>query len=306
MRGEILASRYEVLERQGRGGMAVVWRCRDRELGRLVAVKILSTDALRQEHGDEGEGASGLEEALGRFRREADTLKAIRHRGIPEIYETGDWRGDPYIVMRFIDGVSLHEFLRTNTPDIKITASIVTQVLRALQEVHRNKVVHRDLKPLNILIEPTGHVMLIDFGIAKLLDPAATKYTSDGATVGSVGYQAPEQILTSKITEATDLYALGCVLYELLTGRAPFIGDDIRYQHVNRQPDPPSFYNATVPDDVDTLTLRLLAKEATDRPADVQEILNLLSRSFHALAIPARPNRLVPTECTFSQHRRYP
>jgi serine/threonine protein kinase len=260
----------------GNGGMAEVWQAHDQQSGRQVAMKFLRPDQFLATYTDEGERYDELRILRQRFRREGALLERLQHPGIPQMYDRGTHGADPYIVMRLVEGVSLHDFLERHTPTIGVTVSIAAQITDALACAHALPVVHRDLKPHNVLIARDGTVVLIDFGIAKPLGPDTTSYTRQGSTVGSRGYQAPEQILERQVTPGTDLYALGCILYRMLAGRPPFIGDGLPAQHISGTPLPVSVFAPHVPPELDELTLRLLAKNPDDRPATASAVRALL------------------------------
>lgn len=293
-KGDVLGSRYELLKRLGSGGMADVWTAVDLREGRLVAVKCLRMDTALLDSLDEGEADAELKRMRGRFRREGALLGRLRHRGIPELYGQGVHHGDPYLVMRLVEGEGLHTFMDLHTLTIEVCAAIGIQIADALACSHDLPVVHRDLKPYNLVIDKTGVVVLLDFGIAKPLWPGVTDYTQHGSTVGSRGYEAPEQILERQITPKTDLYALGCVLYHLLTGHAPFSGERLKDQHVHDTPLPLTCYLGHIPDELEALVLQLLAKEPEDRPAGAREVAEVLRRYAPLAGDPAPTPRLEP------------
>ncbi len=215
-----------------------------------------------------------------RFRREANLLGALDHPGITELYGSGSHQGVPYIAMRLVTGVSLRTFLDEHSPLPLTTAvAVAIQVAGALACAHTLPVVHRDLKPANIMIDEEGSAVLIDFGIAKPLRADATRYTAHGSTLGTRGYLAPEQLLEREPTARTDVYCFGCIFYELLTGRPPFsLGPEsgLTDKHLNEEPLPPSTYAAGIPEPIDDLVLRMLAKKPEQRPA-VDEVLEVLT-----------------------------
>ncbi|MFF3158535.1 serine/threonine-protein kinase [Streptomyces sp. NPDC057910] len=274
---DVLGGRYRLLDRLGSGGMGVVWQGEDlRDAGRPVAVKCLRAvgELLVSLEGDDAHAE--LTRIRGRFRREGALLGRLRHRGIPELYGQGTFDGEPYLVMRLVEGMALHTFLDRCTPTVEVAAAIGVQIAEALAHAHDLPVVHRDLKPYNLIIDGDGVVVLIDFGIAKPLWPGVTDYTQSGSTVGSRGYEAPEQILERQITPKADLYALGCILYHLLTGHPPFYGERLRDQHVHDVPIPPTCHIGHIPDELEALVLKLLAKEPQDRPADARAVAEIL------------------------------
>ncbi|MGW6092849.1 serine/threonine-protein kinase [Streptomyces sp. NPDC055157] len=277
--GEVLDGRYELERSVGKGGMAAVWRAADLETGRAVAVKFLRPDTEDFQQFDSHDRLAELDSLRGRFRREGALLGRLSHPGIPELYGQGTHHGLPYLVMRLVEGVTLHSFLGARGPLILPAAvAIAAQIADALACAHLLPVVHRDLKPHNIMLSREGIAVLIDFGIAKPLGAEATQYTRHGSTLGSRGYQAPEQILEKEPTTCTDVYALGCLCYKLCTGRAPFVADStqlLNHQHLHDEPLPPGLHAAAIPDELDSLVLRMLAKGPQERPtiAEVRSAL---------------------------------
>jgi serine/threonine protein kinase len=275
--GDVLEDHYELSKLIGKGGMAEVWEARDLQVPRSVAVKFLRPDQDPGGIEDEEGQFEDLMALRGRFRREGALLGRLRHPGIPELFSQGSYGSDPYIVMRQVDGISLHRFLERHNSTVAVAASVAAQAADALTHVHSLPVVHRDIKPHNLLIARDGTVVLIDFGIAKPIGRHATPYTRHGSTVGSRGYQAPEQILERQVTPQTDLYALGCVLYELLAGRPPFTGDRLADQHLNETPLPLLVHAPHVPAELAEITLQLLEKEPDRRPASAAIVREVLS-----------------------------
>jgi serine/threonine protein kinase len=292
--GDVLENRYELTKLIGKGGMAEVWEARDLQVQRRVAVKFLRPDQDPTGIEDEEGWFENLTALRGRFRREGALLGRLRHPGIPELFSQGSHGTDPYIVMRLIDGVSLHHFLERYNPTVGAATAIVAQAADALTHVHSLPVVHRDIKPYNLLIAQDGTVVLIDFGIAKPVGRHATPYTRHGSTVGSRGYQAPEQILERQVTPKTDLYALGCVLYELLAGRPPFTGDRLADQHLHEVPLPLLAHAPHVPAELAEITLQLLEKEPDRRPANAAIVREMLSASLPQPGDPAPSPRFDP------------
>ncbi|MEU8387466.1 serine/threonine-protein kinase [Micromonospora sp. NPDC048843] len=302
--GDALNHRYELVERLGSGGMAEVWKASDRREPRLVAVKMLRSDQFLASYAGDDARHADLLMARRRFRREANLLKQLRHPGIPRQFDIGKHGDDPYLVMEYVDGGSLHQFLETNNPSISTIASIVVQVAAALDAVHALPVVHRDLKPHNILIAADGTVKLIDFGVAKILSPGATQYTRQGSTVGSRGYQAPEQILEEQVTPATDLYALGCIVYKMLTGRPPFEGDGLAKKHLHEAPAPPTVYNSRISADIEHLTLGMLGKRPEDRPESALAVLEVFTKYLPKPGDPAPSPRINPDPTAYFRNVR--
>jgi serine/threonine protein kinase len=292
--GDVLEDRYELAKLVGKGGMAEVWEARDLQVQRNVAVKFLRPDQDPAGILDEDAWFENLTALRGRFRREGTLLGRLRHPSIPELFSHGSHGADPYIVMRLIEGVSLHHFLERHNPTVAVAAAIAAQAADALTHVHSLPVVHRDIKPYNLLIEQNGTVVLIDFGIAKPVGRHATAYTRQGSTVGSRGYQAPEQILERQVTPKTDLYALGCVLYELLAGRPPFTGDRLADQHLHEVPLPLLVHAPHVPAELAEITLQLLEKEPDRRPEDAAIVREVLSGFLPQQGDPAPSPRFDP------------
>jgi serine/threonine protein kinase len=292
--GDVLGDRYELAKLIGKGGMAEVWEARDLQVQRRVAVKFLRPDQDPAGIEDEEGWFENLTALRGRFRREGALLGRLRHPGIPELFGQGSYGTDPYIVMQLIEGVSLHHFLERHNPTVGAAAAIVAQIADALVHVHSLPVVHRDIKPYNLLVAQNGTVVLIDFGIAKPVSRHATPYTRHGSTVGSRGYQAPEQILERQVTPKTDLYALGCVLYELLAGRPPFTGDSLADQHLHQVPLPLLVHAPHLPDELGEITLQLLEKEPDMRPANAAVVRDVLSGYLPQPGDPAPSPRFDP------------
>ncbi|MBL3670614.1 serine/threonine protein kinase [Streptomyces sp. M2CJ-2] len=279
----LLAARYRLEELLGRGGMGEVWRARDEVLGRPVAVKLLL--------------AGGIDpSAAARFRQEAQTTARLSHPNIVAIYDFGQADDRLYLVMEMVQGHSLADRLASAgalTP--REVAAIGSQIASGLAAAHRQNVIHRDIKPANLLIAPDGTVRVVDFGIARLADDTAAGLTSAGMIVGSVSYLAPERALGKDAGPASDMYALGCVLYELLVGHPPFRADTptaLLYQHVQELPSPPRSMGVELPAELEQLVLALLAKEPEARPG-AEQVADWLSapgrRSATATAQPTPP-----------------
>jgi eukaryotic-like serine/threonine-protein kinase len=271
--GAVVANRYELIDRRGTTAMAHVWKALDLKTGEHVAVKfqVLSDEILARSDAVEIQAEFG-----GRFHQEAGLLGEFDHPGIPAFRAAGKYRGVPYFVMEFIDGATLHELHGKRRPlPIAAIAAIAVRAAHVLQHAHARRVVHRDLKPTNIMIATDGTVKIIDFGIAKNLSAGAVAHTLPGATLGSIGYQAPEQIEGYAVTPATDVYALGCVLYDLFVLHPPFPGQDgaaVQRQHLRDPPCPASALTNRITPELDDVLLRMLAKRSEDRP-DLGEVI---------------------------------
>ncbi|HEV2640539.1 MAG TPA: Stk1 family PASTA domain-containing Ser/Thr kinase [Actinocrinis sp.] len=263
-----LGNRYELGEELGRGGMAEVFMARDLRLGRTVAVKTLRADMARD---------ATLQ---ARFRREAQSAASLNHPAIVAVYDTGEGPIDkvtlPYIVMEYVNGSTLRDILHSGNRLLPERSMEITGgVLEALGYSHRNGIVHRDIKPANIMLNGSAAVKVMDFGIARALGDAGMTLTQTSAVVGTAQYLSPEQAKGERIDARSDLYSTGCLLYELLTGRPPFIGDSpvaVAYQHVREAPKPPSYYDPAIPAVADTIVLKALRKKPEERYQSADEM----------------------------------
>jgi eukaryotic-like serine/threonine-protein kinase len=263
-----LGNRYELGEELGRGGMAEVFMARDIRLGRTVAVKTLRADMARD---------STLQ---ARFRREAQSAASLNHPSIVAVYDTGEGPVDkvtlPFIVMEYVKGSTLRDLLHSGNRLLPERAMEITcGVLEALSYSHRNGIVHRDIKPANIMLNAHEAVKVMDFGIARAMGDSGMTLTQTSAVVGTAQYLSPEQAKGERIDARSDLYSTGCLLYELLTSRPPFIGDSpvaVAYQHVREAPKAPSYYDPAIPAVVDTIVLKSLGKRPEQRYQSADEM----------------------------------
>jgi eukaryotic-like serine/threonine-protein kinase len=251
----VLNDRYEIERTLGEGGMARVYRGTDRVLGRTVAIKVLS-----------GKYA-GDETFVTRFRREAQAAAGLNHPHVVSVFDTGDDGDRHYIVMEYVEGETLSDLLRREgrLPPER-AAAIAADVATALETAHEQGLVHRDVKPGNVMLDREGRVKVMDFGIARAA--ADDTLTQTGLVLGTASYLSPEQAQGLPVDARSDIYSLGCVLYELLTGRPPFVADtpvSIAYKHVNEEPRPPSELEPSVPPALDAAVMRALAKDSKDR-----------------------------------------
>ncbi|RKN08195.1 serine/threonine-protein kinase [Streptomyces radicis] len=298
--GEVLDDRYQIEEALDQGGMGSIWTATDLSTGDRVAVKVLRFDAYTQGRFSPAERARRRAELLKRFEREGAILEELNHPGVPRLLHRGYLSEEPYLVMEYVDGVSLREFLDLRRPfPFDAAISIAVQVAEALGHAHTCGVVHRDLKPGNIVVGfGSGAVKLLDFGIAYLTDPDATRYTALGDTPGTVGYMAPEQRRGQQdISAAVDLYAFGCVLFELLTGERPFEDKPDRnkdIQHLEDLPPRLRSINLGIPEELDELVWDLLAKAPADRPDSIDEVLDVLRGFLPRPGDPAPDPQLDP------------
>lgn len=274
-----LGGRYELGGLLGRGGMADVRVGRDLRLGRTVAVKQLRTDL------------SADDTFQARFRREAQSSAALNHPSIVAVYDTGDAVNThgahvPYIVMEYVEGQTLRDILRGAEDGRKIlperALSITADVLSALDYSHRSGIIHRDIKPANVMVTPAGLVKVMDFGIARAIADTSSAMTQTAAVIGTAQYLSPEQARGETVDARSDIYSTGCLLFELLTGRPPFVGESpvsVAYQHVREAPKAPSQLNPEVSESVDNIVAKSLAKRVEDRyqsAADMRRDIDLV------------------------------
>jgi eukaryotic-like serine/threonine-protein kinase len=279
----LLGGRYELDGIVGRGGMAEVFRARDIRLDRIVGVKTLRNDLARDQT------------FQARFRREAQSAASLNHPSIVAVYDTGeDMVGGtpvPYIVMEFVDGRTLRDLLRDDRRLLPERAAEITDgVLRALDYSHRNGIVHRDIKPGNVMLTRTGEVKVMDFGIARAVSDAQLTMTQTAQVIGTAQYLSPEQARGERVDARSDLYSAGCVFYELLTGRPPFTGDSpvaIAYQHVKEDPVPPSQVDPEVPAWADAIVLKAMAKDPALRYQSAGEMRNDIQRALAGAPVAA-------------------
>jgi serine/threonine protein kinase len=301
----LLGGRYELDGIVGRGGMGEVFRARDIRLDRIVAVKTLREDLARDAT------------FQARFRREAQSTASLNHPSTVAVYDTGEGGSDasrvPYIVMEYVDGRTLRDLLRDDRRLLPERALEITDgVLRALDYSHRNGIVHRDIKPGNVMLTRTGEVKVMDFGIARLIsdidakdfgsaravsDPHATMTMTmtmamamRAQVIGTPQYLSPEQARGERVDARSDLYSTGCLLYELLIGRPPFLGDSpvaIAYQHVRENPVPPSQLDPEIQTWADSIVLRAMAKDTAQRYQSAAEMRTDIQRALSGVPVAA-------------------
>ena len=264
----LLSNRYELGETLGYGGMSEVHKGRDVRLGRDVAIKVLRADLARDTQFQE------------RFRREAQNSAALNHPAIVAVYDTGETQTEygplPYIVMEFVDGRTLRDIVKTQGPlSGKRAMEVMADVSAALDFSHRHGIVHRDVKPANVMITRAGAVKVMDFGIARAVHDGQAAVTQTAAVIGTAQYLSPEQARGEAVDGRSDVYASGCVLFELLTGEPPFTGDSpvaVAYQHVREEPKPPSALNPKVTPALDSIVLKAMAKGPANRYQSAAEM----------------------------------
>ncbi|MFH8802893.1 Stk1 family PASTA domain-containing Ser/Thr kinase [Streptomyces sp. NPDC017936] len=263
-----LGGRYELGHVLGRGGMAEVYLAHDTRLGRTVAVKTLRADLARDPS------------FQARFRREAQSAASLNHPAIVAVYDTGeDYIGEvsiPYIVMEYVDGSTLRELLHSGRKLLpERTLEMTIGILQALEYSHRAGIVHRDIKPANVMLTRNGQVKVMDFGIARAMGDAGMTMTQTAAVIGTAQYLSPEQAKGEQVDARSDLYSTGCLLYELLTVRPPFVGDSpvaVAYQHVREEPQPPSVFDPEITPEMDAIVLKALVKDPNYRYQSADEM----------------------------------
>jgi eukaryotic-like serine/threonine-protein kinase len=277
----VLGERYQLQEPIGRGGMATIYRGRDVHKDRVVAVKVLreaySTDA----------------KSVARFGREAKAASSLQHPNIVQVYDYGQTDGKYYLVMELVEGTNLHRYLHARgVLDVDHSVIIAHDVALGLGAAHRRGIVHRDVKPQNILVGLDGSIRLTDFGIAWVNEDNAKRLTTTGMTLGTVHYYAPEQARGEIVSPAADVYALGIVLYEMLTGHVPFDGDSavaVAWQHIQDLPTPPSQLNLTIPPALEEILLRCLEKVPEKRFRNGSQMARAFARLGDAQLAEAAP-----------------
>ncbi|MGP4109539.1 protein kinase domain-containing protein [Streptomyces sp. 4N509B] len=283
--GLVGEGRYRLTHRLGRGGMAEVFAAEDLRLGRPVAIKLLRADL------------AGDAVAKARFTREAQSVAGLNHHAVVAVYDSGEeymrpagaasTTMVPYIVMELVHGRTIRELLvNADAPPPEQALIIVSGVLEALAYSHQQGIVHRDIKPANVIITETGTVKVMDFGIARALHGVAQTMTATGMVMGTPQYLSPEQALGKTVDTRSDLYAVGCMLYELLALRPPFVGEtplSVVYQHVQDMPRVPSEHNPDAPPELDGLVMRSLAKDPDDRFQTAEEMRGVVQYALRML-----------------------
>jgi serine/threonine-protein kinase len=270
--GTIVDGRYAIVSRVGSGGMADVYLAEDQLLGRQIALKVLHHHFAEDQ------------EFVERFKREASSAAGLSHPNIVAIFDRGEWNGTYYIAMEYVAGRSLKNVVREEgAMELERAIEVVVQILRAARFAHRRGVIHRDLKPHNVILDEEGRARVTDFGIARA---GASDMTLTGSIMGTAQYLSPEQAQGYAVTSSSDIYSVGVILYELLTGTVPFEGESavaIAYKQVAAAPRPPSELNPAIPPSLDAVVLRALAKDPAQRYADDDELIAALERERAAL-----------------------
>src|SRR3984893_11469732 len=277
MMGALIDDRYKVVSRLGAGGMADVYLAEDQQLGRKVALKLL--------HRRFAEDPGFVE----RFRREAQAAAGLQHPNVVSVYDRGSYDGTYYIAMEYLPGRTLKQVIRQEAPVDPIRAIDITiQILKAARFAHRRGVIHRDLKPHNVMLDEADHAKVTDFGIARA---GASDMTETGSIMGTAHYLSPEQAQGHPVNASSDLYAVGVVLYELLTGKVPFDGESpvtIALKHVSEAPAPLLHLNPGIPPELEHVVMWALNKNPGDRPQDADQLILALEQAKAVIVSGAR------------------
>lgn len=267
-RGSVFAGRYEIIEFLGKGGMGEVYRAEDNQIKEEVALKIINPEI------------AGDKDWIERFRNELKLSRRIAHRNVCKMYYLGEHDGTHYITMEYVPGENLKSVIRMSGPlSIGSVIKTIKQVSEGLAEAHRLGVLHRDLKPSNIMIDKEGNARIMDFGLARAF--RTSKITGTGTVLGTPEYMSPEQIEGKELDQRTDIYSLGIVLYEMVTGKVPFEGETpyvVGMKHKHEAPEDPRVLNPQLPENISHLIMRCLEKEKEKRLAGVEEVLTILGK----------------------------
>ncbi|MFI9584051.1 serine/threonine-protein kinase [Streptomyces sp. NPDC052236] len=272
MNGRVIGGRYELSTIIGQGGMGQVWTAYDNRLDRRVAVKLLRPDRMA--------AATGADEMRRRFVRECRVTAQVSHPGLVTVHDAGSDEDDLFLVMQYVEGADLADHLAEHEPyPWQWAVCVAAQLCAVLAAVHAVPIVHRDLKPRNVMIKPDGTVTVLDLGVASVIDSDTTRLTHTGSPIGSPAYMAPEQAMGGAVGPYTDLYALGVLMHELLSGNVPFAGSTVLgvlHRHLYDPPLPLRQLRPEIPAPLEALVLRLLAKDPQHRPSGAQEVYEAL------------------------------
>ncbi|MDT0489652.1 protein kinase domain-containing protein [Streptomyces sp. NPDC012600] len=303
MSGRVIAGRYELATVLGQGGMGQVWTAYDQRLDRRVAVKLLRPDRVAGPT-----GSAAADELRRRFVRECRVTAQVDHPGLVTVHDAGSDGDDLFLVMQYVEGADLADHLAEQDPyPWPWAVAVAGQLCAVLCAVHAVPIVHRDLKPRNVMVRPDGTVTVLDLGVASVLDTDTTRLTHTGSPIGSPAYMAPEQAMGGAVGPYTDLYALGVLLHELLSGDVPFAGSTalgVLHRHLYEPPAPVRRARPEIPAALEALVLRLLAKDPQDRPASAQEVYEELAPLLPKQGTPAGP--LDPTRPFLRPHAPWP
>ncbi|MEU3374664.1 serine/threonine-protein kinase [Streptomyces sp. NPDC006660] len=302
--GRVIAGRYELAALLGQGGMGQVWTAYDQRLDRRVAVKLLRPDRVGSGRAEEAE------ELRRRFVRECRVTARVDHPGLVTVHDAGSDGDDLYLVMQHVEGADLADHLAEHTPyPWPWAVAVAAQLCAVLSAVHAVPIVHRDLKPRNVMVKPDGTVTVLDLGVASVLDSDTTRLTHTGSPIGSPAYMAPEQAMGGAVGPGTDLYALGVLLHEMLSGDVPFAGSTalgVLHRHLYEPPPAVRGVRPEVPGSLEGLVLRLLAKDPQDRPGSAQEVYEVLAPLLPARGGPCPRGPLDPTRPFLRPHAPWP
>ncbi|MFF7204802.1 MULTISPECIES: serine/threonine-protein kinase [unclassified Streptomyces] len=283
MNGRVIAGRYELSTIIGQGGMGQVWTAYDGRLDRRVAVKLLRPDHMA--------AATAAGEMRRRFVRECRVTAQVSHPGLVTVHDAGSDDDDLYLVMQYVEGADLADHLAEHEPyPWQWAVSVAAQLCAVLAAVHAVPIVHRDLKPRNVMVKPDGTVTVLDLGVASVIDTDTTRLTHTGSPIGSPAYMAPEQAMGGAVGPYTDLYALGVLLHELLSGNVPFAGSTalgVLHRHLYEAPLPIRRLRPEIPEPLEALVLRLLAKDPQHRPSGAQDVYEALAPLLPVRGMPA-------------------
>lgn len=298
--GRIVAQRYELSTLIGQGGMGQVWTAYDQRLDRRVAVKLLRPDKVAGQE---------VDELRRRFMRECRVTAQVDHPGLVTVHDAGSEGEELYLVMQYVDGADLADHLAEHDPyPWPWVVAVAAQLCAVLSAVHAVPIVHRDLKPRNVMVKQDGTVTVLDLGVASVMDTDTTRLTHTGSPIGSPAYMAPEQAMGGAVGPYTDLYALGVLMHELLSGDVPFAGSTalgVLHRHLYEPPLPVRRLRPEVPEALESLVLRLLAKDPQHRPASAQETYEQLLPLLPARGMPSGAP-LDPTRPFLRPHAPWP
>ncbi|MEU3656369.1 serine/threonine-protein kinase [Streptomyces sp. NPDC032161] len=305
MSGRVVAGRYQLATVIGQGGMGQVWTAYDQRLDRRVAVKLLRPDRVTGPV-----DSQAADELRRRFVRECRITAQVDHPGLVTVHDAGSDGEDLYLVMQYVEGADLADHLAEHDPyPWQWAVSVAAQLCAVLCAVHAVPIVHRDLKPRNVIVRPDGAVTVLDLGVASVLDTDTTRLTHTGSPIGSPAYMAPEQAMGGAVGPYTDLYALGALLHELLSGDVPFAGSTalgVLHRHLHEPPPPVRRVRPDIPGQLEALVLRLLAKDPQHRPADAQEVYEHLAPLLPARGAGLPTGPLDPTRPFLRPHAPWP
>ncbi|MFJ2112382.1 MULTISPECIES: protein kinase [unclassified Streptomyces] len=301
MNGRVIGGRYELSALIGQGGMGQVWTAYDQRLDRRVAVKLLRPDRMA--------AATAAEEMRRRFVRECRVTAQVDHPGLVTVHDAGSDGEDLYLVMQYVEGADLADHLAEHDPyPWQWAVAVAAQLCGVLAAVHAVPIVHRDLKPRNVMVKPDGTITVLDLGVASVIDTDTTRLTHTGSPIGSPAYMAPEQAMGSAVGPYTDLYALGVLLHELLSGSVPFEGSTalgVLHRHLYEQPPPLRGVRPEVPEPLEALVLGLLSKDPLHRPSGAREVYERLAPLLPRHPVPAT-GPLDPTRPFIRPHAPWP